>query len=349
MSLPAIPKLNQFIIQHIAESFNKLGLVVETFSQLQSQLHTTDVVTNTEWLSTQLGLTKGQQEATADFIRRVYTAFHNDTFCRDFVEHWIAAGLKIEPHIHDEVSNTYQQLTEHDSEMSPIQRIREYMSENSGIRELLGKMFGSTSFMSESTNTDVTDPMISELMYLQTNDDVTGHQFNKLEEALSEGKLKKYAKLMDKYGHRMQNYVRLGKKVAVLGKLTTVEPTSSETKNKWEELLTYKVNATDSMNEMQMLDLHYLQNGVVYEPPLCFDKVMSKLLYQRANDLITSEELKAQLNKILNKVLGEELASMVFLDDTEEGFAMGIKGNGFGAMMAKHEIAMRLKTIRILN
>lgn len=54
--------------------------------------------------------------------------------------------------------------------------------------------------------------------------------------------------------------------------------------------------------------------------PLCFDNPLIKLLNQRVNDLITKDEMFAQLKVILDKVLGKELASKVDLLDDDGSF-----------------------------
>lgn len=343
LPLPTIAKLNQFIIQHVADSFGKSDLIVETYSQLQPQLYTTDIVHNTEWISTHLGLTKGQKASALEFIRIMYEAFHLDTICPDYVDHWKESGLVIEPYIDGEESLTFKQLIENTGKSQPGEYIGQDLPE--GIARFLSNTFGRALLIPESTPTVIGNPVSNELDYLYSNDDIVGEEFRKLEKALSKGKLKKYANLMDEYGHSMQNFKREGKNVVAISNADT---TDSHT-DKWTELLNYKVNANNPIAEMQMLDKHYLENGVVYEAPLCFDKIMNKLMYQRANNLITSEEVKSQLNKFLHKLLGERLASLIYFEDNEEGFAMGISGKGFGAILAQQEITQRLKSTRILN
>ena len=97
------------------------------------------------------------------------------------------------------------------------------------------------------------------------------------------------------------------------------------------------------------MDEFYTQHGVVYEHPLCFDKTLIKLLNQRVNDLITKDEMFAQLKVILDKVLGKELASKVDLLDDDGSFAMGIRANVVNTLVIKQEITMRLMNTKMLN
>ena len=74
-----------------------------------------------------------------------------------------------------------------------------------------------------------------------------------------------------------------------------------------------------------------------------------KLLNQRVNDLITKDEMFAQLKVILDKVLGKELAAKVDLLDDDGSFAMGIRAIGFTGMAIEQEITMRLMNTKMLN
>ena len=68
MTVPAVAKLNQFIIQHVATSFGKGGLIVLTGPE-QPQLYTTNVVDNTEAIANMFSLSMEQRELTQDFLR----------------------------------------------------------------------------------------------------------------------------------------------------------------------------------------------------------------------------------------------------------------------------------------
>lgn len=357
MTVPAVAKLNQFIIQHVATSFGKGGLIVLTGPE-QPQLYTTNVVDNTEAIANMFSLSMEQRELTQSFLRAMYVAFHDDeSLCPDFIDHWKDSGVTLSDYNEAEETKTYELLTAHDTTRDPRERLARLMSNTfgGGMQNMFAQMFGNQEFKPELVNAsgfnDVND---AEIHYLLHNDDVSGGQMDQAQDLILAGKYKKYVKLMKKFGIPTK-YIHVKKdKVKFTDfNTTTVEPATSATpvvaEGDYIALLSHKVQARNPIEEMQLMDEFYTQHGVVYEHPLCFDKTLIKLLNQRANDLITKDEMFAQLKVILDKVLGKELASKVDLLDDDGSFAMGIRANGFTGMAIKQEITMRLMNTKMLN
>ena len=358
MTVPAVAKLNQFIIQHVATSFGKGGLIVLTGPE-QPQLYTTNVVDNTEAIANMFSLSMEQRKLTQDFLRAMYVAFHDDeSLCPDFLDHWKDEGVTLSDYNEAEEVKTYELLTAHSVRVDPRERLARLLGSGAGggrLQDMFSQMFGSQEFKPEFVNAsgfnDVND---AEIHYLLHNDDVSGSQMDQAQDLILAGKYKKYVKLMKKFGLPTK-YIHVKKdKVKFTDfNTTTVEPATSATpvvaEGDYIALLNHKVQARNPIEEMQLMDEFYTQHGVVYEHPLCFDKTLIKLLNQRANDLITKDEMFAQLKVILDKVLGKELASKVDLLDDDGSFAMGIRANGFTGMAIKQEITMRLMNTKMLN
>ncbi len=352
METPAVAKVNQFIIQHVATSFGKQGMIVSG-GQEQPQLYTTNVIDNTNAITNMFSLTNDQREMVQDFLRGMYSAFHDDvSFCPDYIDHWSSTGIKIEAHMRGEGAKTFELLTKHDVTDSR-QRMRELLGGSNGLRGLIEQMMGTMGFKPEMV-TDLTFATVeeAEVNYLANNDDISADQMDELTDLIEANKFKKYVKRMAKYGVPTK-YIKLKKGKVQFKEFnsTEVEPLKSSDimANDYETILKHEVQARNPIEEIHLQEDYYLQHGIVYEHPLCFDKVLAKLMYKRAHDLISKNEMFTQMRNILEKVLGTELAAKVELLEEEGSFAMGIKANGFGGMMVKQEITQRLMNTRMLN
>lgn len=352
MELPAVAKVNQFIIQHVATSFGKQSMIV-LGGQEQPQLYTTSVIDNADAITNMFSLTNDQREMVQDFLRGMYSAFHDDkSFCPDYIDHWSSAGIKIEAHMGGEGGKTFELLTKHDV-TDTRQRMRELLSGAGGLRGMIEQMMGGMGFKPEMVTRLTFDTVEeAEVNYLANNNDIDAEQMDKLVDLIEANKFKKYIKRMAKYGVPTK-YIKLkkGKVTFIDFNTTTVEPNEAPpvVEGDYETILKHEVQARSPIEEIHLQEDFYTQHGIVYEHPLCFDKVLAKLLHNRAHDLISKDEMFTQIRTMLEKVLGKELAAKVDLLDEEGSFAMGIKANGFGAMMVKQEITQRLMNTRMLN
>lgn len=357
LKLSPVVKLNQFAMHHVARSFGKDDLIVQD-GILQPQIYGLNVMDNVEAIAKLYNLNNEQKELTQTFLHGLYSAFHDDeTLCPDYIDHWKEAGIEIDAFNGGEKAVTYEQIVGAEDPHATIRKDIDRAMQG-GLGELLGRLFGNRMGV-DSAVVDLpkdrkikNEPLYdAETKFLIGIDAISHKHMSKICDMLFDGDYKAYLKYMAKKGFPTK-YIRMKNGKVKIKKFDTVNTTPQvpqEPKDKFTEILSHTTDARTPIEEIIKMDEYFTQHGIVYEHPLCFDKAMGKLLHQRSNNLITAEAMKGEVTKLLENFLGKELASNVFLQDNEEGFAMGINGNGVGAMMLKQEIAMRLINTKLLN
>lgn len=347
MHLPAIAKLNQFAFQHVCMSFNKERHIVPISSPVRHEWYRIDVVNVTESFSVFLGLNTAQRGMVQEFLRKFYEAFHMQMLCPEFVQHWISEGLEVAPYITEEVSKTYDMLVEHDI----TQRMPDFEIPNMGkIPGALRGVFGRLSLDPVMKTQNSWESAIeAELDYLAHNLEIDTEQMDKLTDLLQSGKYDKYAKRMKKYGVKMLNFkVKKGEVVLVKGKKIEQIDLGDSLEEAASPISIMERHYSPKQN-LGNLEVEYLNEGILYEAPLSFDKFMAKIMFQINHKLISEESGLQQTRTFLKGILGDKLAKDVKVELTPEGISLKTKAQGFMAAIISQQVTSKLANTYILN
>lgn len=341
MHLPAIAKLNQFAFQHVCMSFNKERHIVPTSSPVRHEWYRVDVVNVTESFSVFLGLNMTQRTVVQEFLRKLYEGFHMGMLCPDFVQHWEAEGLEIAPYMPQEPSKTFGMLVEHDK----TQRMPE-LDIPSALRDVFGQLSRGPVMKTQDSWGFAIE---AELDYLAHNLDIDTEQTDKLTDLLQSGKYDKYAKRMKKYGVKMLNFkVKKGEVVLVKGKKIEQIDLGDSLEEAASPISIMERHYSPRQN-LGNLEVEYLNEGILYEAPLSFDKFMAKIMFQINHKLISEESGLQQTKTFLKGILGDKLAKDVKVELTPEGIALKAKAQGFMAAIISQQVTSKLANTYILN
>ena len=347
MKLPAKAKLNQFAFQHVCVSFNKEQHIVPQSSPLRHEWYNLDIVNVAETFSVFLGLNMGQRIAVQEFLRNLYEGFHMGMLCPEFVQHWESEGLEILPYMPEEPNKTFDMLMEHErTNSAPEPKLPNFEELPPLLRNFFGRLIGG----SDITIQDPWEVAVeNELQYLVNDPEINIDQMDKLSKLLKEGKFGKYAKRMKKYGVKMQNFkVKKGEVVLVKGKKIGLVDLGDSPEEK-APIISIMDSHVSPKQDTVNLDLEYLNEGILYEPPLSFDKFMAKIMFQVNCELISKESAVKQTTIFLKGILGEQLASQVIVEFTPEGIALKSKAQGIMSNVIRDKVTRKLANTYILN
>lgn len=347
MNVPAIAKLNQFAFQHVCMSFNKERHIVPISSPVRHEWYRLDVVNVTESFSVFLGLNMAQRTVVQEFLRKLYEGFHMGMLCPDFVQHWEAEGLEIAPYMPQEPSKTFGMLMEHEQTHSKPEPMLPNFEE---LPDVLRNFFGRLSRDPVMKTQDSWGSAIeAELDYLAHNPEIDPEQMYKLTDLLQSGKYDKYAKRMKKYGVKMLNFkVKKGEVVLVKGKKIEQIDLGDSLEEAASPISIMERHYSPRQN-LGNLEVEYLNEGILYEAPLSFDKFMAKIMFQINYKLISEESALEQTKTFLKGILGDKLAKDVKVELTPEGIALKAKAQGFMAAIISQQVTSKLANTYILN
>lgn len=361
----AITKINQYIIQRIARTFNRQNLIQLNHNPLQHQLFSLNVIGNVETLRTLLDLTDEEVGHTRKFMQSIYTAFHNDELCDEYIQHWRDEGLEAIGGSRNYYQVVYKELTKDDvsthtdSSMS-INPDAASMFIN-GISNALSKI----GLIPDTEAEDLQEAIMDEIDYISAHPDISFSKTDKLTKYLLGGKLKKYAKKMRKLNISMHYLVETEDGIVTKTRAAiaeharklaaprpgilrpTPEPVFKESDSTL--LLEYNPSTTTPGEREVLIDKHFIENGVVYEAPLSFSKAIAFYQYQLVHNLMTPDEVVAKANRLLQHIVGEDLSKEVKIVSIPEGIAISMSNASPTAMFTKMRIMEMLQTTTIPN
>lgn len=361
----SITKINQYIIQRIARTFNRQHLIEVNHNPLQHQLYTLNVINNVEFLRTALELNEDEVTHTRKFMQSIYTAFHDDELCEQYTQHWQDEDLQAiggSSSYHKEV---YKELTKDDVSTHSDSSMSINGDAASMFINGISKALSTIGLIPDSEALALCEAIDDEIEYIRNHFDISLKKTDKLIKHLKNGKLEKYAKKMRKLNISMQYLVETEDGVVTKTRAAiaehvrelvaprpgilrpTPEPVFKESDSTL--LLEYNPPATTPGEREVLIDKHFIENGVVYEAPLSFSKAIAFYQYQLVHNLMTPDEVVTKANRLLQRIVGEDLSKEVKIVSIPEGIAISMSNNSPTAMFTKMRIMEMLQTKTIPN
>ena len=322
----AITKINQYIIQRIARTFNRLHLIEVNYNPLQHQLFSLNVIGNVETLRTLLDLTDEEVGHTRKFMQSIYTAFHDDELCDEYVQHWLGEGLEAIGGSNSYHKEVYKELTKDDVSTHSDSSMSFNPDAVSMFINGLSKTLSKMGLIPDTEAEDLQEVIMDEIDYISSHPDIS---FSKTDKAA------------------IAEHVRelVAPRPGILR--PTPEPVFKESDSAL--LLEYNPQAATPVEREVLIDKHFIENGVMYEAPLSFSKAMAFYQYQLVHNLMSVEEIVAKTTKLLHHIVGEDLAKEVKIVSIPDGIALSLNNNSPISMLMKMRIMEKLQTTTIPN
>lgn len=351
-----------WLLKHIAKSLINRDVFIK---ELPKGTHTEKAFWVMKWLHLSDYEIEGM---VATLFRNIEEGIHGAELCDEFRTHWthntgISANVSYATQEEDIVEAVNKYVDHSTQDYSNL----------GGMTSFFEDMFkrfnpnAQQSTIESWTEISLEEALKKEIEYIENFDFSFGaKRYAKVMKHLNAGNVEKYTKLMNKYGLKIQHFLKVGDNYVPVGEIKKSpmtgmdldgdvtakvrRPTFANGKSdEWTELLLYKPSSKDPIEQHWECDKHYLEHGVNLEMPLSFTKGMSFYTMQLQTGEITMSELLEKVNRLLERVLGKELYSQVELRESEHGIMLGFKEINFSSFALRTIITEKLLHTTILN